>query len=140
MKSIKEYIKEQNISAYSLSKSSGIAYSTVNYIVNGRTPIEKCELGTFVKLSEAMGLSVSDACRMFLYINPFPLMLHSDEYEVDGLISSKNGRLIVECDYDGKRLRKELVEAKYIYPGFEEDYGTMSLDNMITEYMIGEEP
>ncbi|MBO4904959.1 MAG: hypothetical protein J5367_07020 [Lachnospiraceae bacterium] len=45
----------------------------------------------------------------------------------------------IECDYNGRKLRKELVEEKYIYPGFEEDYGNMSLDNMITEYMIGEE-
>ena len=48
---LQSYLRRRNISIYRLAKETDISYSTLNYIVNGRTPIEKCSLETFKKIA-----------------------------------------------------------------------------------------
>lgn len=54
------YLQNQNISLYALAKKSGVAYSTVNYIVNGKTPIDKCSVQTFKRIADALDLSMNE--------------------------------------------------------------------------------
>lgn len=55
---LQSYLKRRNISIYRLAKETDISYSTLNYIVNGRTPIEKCSLETFKKIADALQISM----------------------------------------------------------------------------------
>ena len=55
---INELIEQKNVTKYSLSKSSGIPYTTVNDICSGRVRLEKCSAETIYKLSKELGVSM----------------------------------------------------------------------------------
>lgn len=64
---LQSYLKRRNISIYRLAKETDISYSTLNYIVNGRTPIEKCSLETFKKIADALQISMDQLYRECQY-------------------------------------------------------------------------
>ena len=41
---LKEYLKKKNKSIYALSKESGVAYSTLNDLANGKVDINQCKV------------------------------------------------------------------------------------------------
>ena len=53
-------LSRKNMTIYALSKKSGVAYSTLNYIVNGKTPYEKCSISTFKKIADALEMSMNE--------------------------------------------------------------------------------
>ena len=48
------------MSIYRLAKISGIPYSTVNDIVNGRTQLEKCSAETVYHIAQALNISMEE--------------------------------------------------------------------------------
>lgn len=57
---LKEYLKDKRISVYALSKESGIAYSTLNDLVNGKVGIGNCKGSLIRSLSSALGMSMDE--------------------------------------------------------------------------------
>ena len=57
---LKEYLKEHNKSVYALSRESGVAYSTLNDLVNGKVEIDQCKVSLLRSLSAALGLTLED--------------------------------------------------------------------------------
>lgn len=55
---LKNYLKENNISVYAVSRDSGIPYTTLNELVNGKKDIEECSLKTIEKISGFFNVSV----------------------------------------------------------------------------------
>ena len=69
---LKEYLAERGKSMYSLAEESGIPYSTVNDLANGRIEIQNCRAGILRKLAEALSVSMDDlydlcSCEMTVY-------------------------------------------------------------------------
>lgn len=57
---IKQQLKKLNLSIYACAKRSGIPYSTLNDIVNGKTLIENCAASIAVKLAHTLNLTVEE--------------------------------------------------------------------------------
>lgn len=57
---LKNLLNRKNMSIYRLAKETGIAYSTLNYIVNERTQMRKCNVKTFRKIAEALNMSMDE--------------------------------------------------------------------------------
>ena len=55
---LKDYISERNISIALLAKESGLPYSTVSEVVNGKKALDKCSAGTVWCIASALGTSV----------------------------------------------------------------------------------
>lgn len=53
-------IAEKQISKYNLSKSTGIPYSTISDICNGKTTLENCNAKTVYELSKFFDVSMED--------------------------------------------------------------------------------
>lgn len=53
-------IKKKNISAYRLSKDSGVPYMTINDLFNKKTTICKCNAKTVYKIAKALNTSVEE--------------------------------------------------------------------------------
>ncbi len=53
-------LKEKNMSVYQCAKLSGIPYTTVSELVNGKTRLEKCTAETVYRLSKVLGVSMED--------------------------------------------------------------------------------
>lgn len=66
IKMLIDYLKKNKISIYSLSKKSGVAYTTVNDLANGRVDVENCKAGILKKLSWVLSIGMDelyDVCR-----------------------------------------------------------------------------
>jgi len=57
---INELLERQKMSKYRLSKESGVPYTTINQICNGKVRIEKCSAETLYKMSKILGVSIED--------------------------------------------------------------------------------
>ena len=57
---IKDYLKQNGIKVSSISKSTGVPYTTVSEIVNGKTDIDKVQIGTGLKISKACNLDFQE--------------------------------------------------------------------------------
>ena len=51
---LEKYLKKNNISVYSLSKESGIPYTTLSNLARGRSDPKECRVGTLLRLSEIL--------------------------------------------------------------------------------------
>lgn len=57
---LNEIISCRNISKYRLSKNSGIPYSTLNDILNGKAKLEKCSAETVYKLAKELNITMEE--------------------------------------------------------------------------------
>ena len=57
---LKEYLNDNEISVYHLAKESGIAYSTLNDLVNGKVDIDKCRVSLMKKLAVSLQMSMDE--------------------------------------------------------------------------------
>ncbi len=55
---IKDILVEKGMSIYELSKQSGIPYSTLNDLVNGKKNIENCSVKLLKTLADLFGMSL----------------------------------------------------------------------------------
>ena len=55
---LKDYVTDNGISISSLSRESGLPYSTVNELVNGKKKLGRCSAETVYRLAKAMGTTV----------------------------------------------------------------------------------
>ena len=58
--SLKCYLEENNISIASLSKESGLPYTTVSELVNGKKTLGKCSAETVLRIARTLGTSVEN--------------------------------------------------------------------------------
>ncbi len=57
---IRNVLREKNMSIYRLSKASGVPYATVNDICNGKAQLEKCSAETIYRLAKALDVSMEE--------------------------------------------------------------------------------
>ena len=57
---LKDILSEKKISLYQFSKETGIPYSTLSDIVNGKTEINTCTVLTMKKIADGLEMSVDD--------------------------------------------------------------------------------
>lgn len=57
---VNELMEQKAVTKYRLSKNSGIPYTTVCDICNGKTRLENCSAKTVYKIAEALGVSMED--------------------------------------------------------------------------------
>ena len=61
---LQKVLDSKNKSIYQLAKETGLAYSTLNYIVNGKTSFDKCSVDKFYKISQALDMSMDELYRV----------------------------------------------------------------------------
>ena len=57
---IKEILKEKNMSIYRLSKASKLPYATVNDVCSGKSKLEKCSAETVYKIAKSLDVSMEE--------------------------------------------------------------------------------
>ena len=93
---LKNYIKEKSISIYALSKKTGVPYSTLNDLCNGKVEIGNCKAGIVKAVADALGTSMDE-----LYeLAQNRLIVHSDEYDTDAEVTVKGKRYHAAFEYN----------------------------------------
>lgn len=57
---ITNYLTDNNITKYQLSKMTGLPYNTLNDIIKGKTDIAKCTGETLLKIANTLGCTIND--------------------------------------------------------------------------------
>jgi len=57
---LNDLIKQKNITKYRLSKISGISFTTISEMTNGKTIIKNCKGETLYKLAKALDVTIED--------------------------------------------------------------------------------
>lgn len=57
---LKDYLADSGKSMYSLAAESGVPYSTVNDLANGRIEVQNCRAGILKKLAGALSVSLDE--------------------------------------------------------------------------------
>ena len=70
---INDYLRDNNITKYQLSKMAGLPYGTLNDIIKGKTDIVKCTGETLLKIANALGCTVDDLLNERLRSSAFNL-------------------------------------------------------------------
>ena len=83
---LKEYLKENNISVYRLSKDSGVPYTTLNELVNGKVSVENVSAGLLRNVSRTLSLSMDELYDLCLTFNAVEI---PDIGKVDIAVRSK---------------------------------------------------
>lgn len=67
---LSEYIKQQGISVYSLSKKSRVPYTTLCSICNGKADMMECRVNTLVRIADSLGVNLLDLINASLSVPP----------------------------------------------------------------------
>lgn len=105
---LKEYLNTHNISIYSLSKSSGISYSTLNDIVNCKVEITNVKAGILHSLAKTLGISMDalfELCKN-------DILVRSERCNADGFVEKKNKKYYLHFAYKDKEYEYELCPVK----------------------------
>lgn len=63
-------VENKHISAYRLSKESGVPYMTVNDLINRKTSLTKCNAETVYKIAKALDTSMEELLEPYLRTRP----------------------------------------------------------------------
>lgn len=105
---LKAYLATHNISIYSISKKSGISYSTLNDIANCKVEIANVKAGIIYALAKALGISMDtlyELCRD-------DIIVRSVRYNIDGFVSKKNKKFYLRFEYNHQEYEYELCPVK----------------------------
>lgn len=61
---LKEYLKNKNISVYKLADLTGIPYTTLNELINGKKNISDCKIKTIETLAKTLNLSIESLLKL----------------------------------------------------------------------------
>ena len=61
---IRNYLKNNSITVTRLHQKTGIPYMTLSDIINGRTAIDHTSVSTLVRLSDALGMDMSEVYKL----------------------------------------------------------------------------
>ena len=101
---LKDYLTEHQMSMYRLASESGIPYSTVNDLVNGRIEIEQCRAGILKRLAEALSITMDelyDLCNT-------ELSVFSEKHKTEVRIRVKNKTYYAVFADRGKQVMLEI--------------------------------
>ena len=103
---LKDYLSKNNISVYSLAKRSGVSYSMLNDLSNGKTCIENIRLGYAISVAEALEINLSELisiCKNELYCE-------SEKYRAGCRITAKNKSYYADFTYKGSPVQIRLCK------------------------------
>lgn len=129
---IKEYLKEKNISIYSLAKESGVAYSTLNDLCNGKVSIDNCKLGMVKKLADCLKLTLDEMYKMASNRT----FVHIDKYDMDAEILVKNKRYHAAFEYGGEQVNLDICKVSEKNAGYVSSFAEWDVEDFMDDRFL----
>ena len=118
---IKQYLKENKISVSSLHKQTGIPYTSISEIVNGKVNIDRVYTGTAIRLADSCGLEFAQFYRMCR--ENIPKTPKTD-------IIVKNKKYYLRYDIEGETGCNYLCKANETNKRYVKDFARWELDTV----------
>lgn len=128
---LKDYLEKNNISIYSLSKDTEIAYSTLNDICNGKVDINNCKVGIIKKLAKYFNTSMDEM---------YNTCLNDKNIQIDLLtkaeIYTKNKSYYVKFRYDDKDANIRLCKVNSNSTSYLDTIAEWAIEDYITDLQM----
>ena len=95
---LKDYLKKNGISVYSLSKQCHIPYSSLSDLVNNKVSVDSCSVGMVRALANQLGQTMDAFCSLCAY----NCSIVVEKYDMCADISVKNKTYYANFSYDNK--------------------------------------
>lgn len=116
---LKSYLEFNNISIASLQKKTGIPYTTIYEIVNGKVEIDRVYVGTALKLAQACDVSFPKFCDMCRETTSLPpieggdlVIINKNYYLIYDMNGNKERVFLSKAGIQNKRIAKKIAEQK----------------------------
>ena len=119
----KEYLKENKIKISDISRKSGIPYTTINEIANGKVDIDKVSIGTGIKLADVCGIEFSQLYDMCKINTDIPVIKN-------GQIIVKNKSYYLKYNVLGEKGQLYLCKVNSINSRFVKDMAEWSINDL----------
>lgn len=126
---LKDYLKEKNISTYRLAKETGIAYSTLNDLVNHKISIDSFRMGPARLLSEYLSVSLDE----FYALCKDDAKATVKVGDVIGTIGVKGRRYYVDYELDGITHHDDICKVCSNNDCFVATYASWLIDDSIVQ-------
>ncbi|MDO4198502.1 MAG: helix-turn-helix transcriptional regulator [Erysipelotrichaceae bacterium] len=104
---LKDYLKNRNISVYSLSKNTDIPYSTLSDLCNGKVEIENCKVDILYRISRYLNLNMNE---VYDICKDKDDSFYVERYDTGGKIFVRNKTYYVRFIYDDKEVVREVCK------------------------------
>lgn len=92
-------LEHSGLSMYALSKNSGVPYTTINELHNGKNDINQCAAGTVCRLSAAIGVQPVSILNPIYYLDGV-----KGRYRGIDFTWSTDGCSMITFEYEGERV------------------------------------
>lgn len=124
---LKNYLITKGISAYALSKTSGIAYSTLNDLINGKVTVDNCRVSVLRNLANALDMSMDD-----LYgLCSDDVRIIRSSYDAEAALRVRAKYYYAEFNYGGEPVSMRLCKVNEENTYFIDDIARWRLDAYI---------
>ncbi len=122
----KQYLKSRNIKSSYISRNSGIPYTTVSEIINGKTEIDRVQIGTGLKIAEVCGISFGNFYNM--------CKEQSTSFRVrNGIVTVRNKSWYLDYDINGKSGNIRLCKINMTNSRFVREMAEWTIQDIILE-------
>lgn len=123
---LKAYLRSIGTTIKSLHIESGVPYTTVSEIVNGKVNIDRVYVGTAMKLARACQISFPEFYDMCKETTELPTIK-------DGKIVIKNKKYYIEYDIEGEKGQRSLLKVNEVNQHFIKDSAEWMLSDIKEE-------
>ena len=131
---LKDYLSQIGRSIYAVSKETGIPYSTLNDLANGKVQIDQCRVGLLRSLAQTLGLSLEETCGVCTGTE----RTVPTSYHVDIRVFVRNKSYVSEFDYEGEPVLMELCKVNEDTRFYIEDIAAWRAEEYIRNRRIQE--
>lgn len=127
---LKDYLQIHKISLNSLAKSTGIAYSTLNDLSNGKVDIDNCRLGVARKLSDALAMSVDELYQICKQV----IMVNIEKFDTVAELKVKNKTYFASFKCEGRDIELPICEVNRDSSAYICDFAKWDVEDYIQNH------
>ena len=126
---LKDYLKQKNISMYSVAEKSGVPYSTLNDLANGRVDVDNCKVSLLRLIAATLEMSMDELYGLCRENRSYIL----DRYGIVVNVIVKDKDYYAEFDYQGEHISARICAVYEINTKVIADLALLSAEDNIEE-------
>ncbi len=126
---LKDYLKQKNISMYSVAEKSGVPYSTLNDLANGRVDVDNCKVSLLRLIAATLEMSMDELYGLCRENRRYIL----DRYGIVVNVIVKDKDYYAEFDYQGEHISARICAVNEDTTRFIRDLAEWSVDDYVDD-------
>lgn len=125
----KEFLTENNISVYKLSKNSGVPYSTLNDLVNLKLPVENIRAGQLKSIANVLDIKMEELYDLCEYEKT----VFSKKYNIYADVIIQKKLYYIVFYRNGKKYISEVIPVKHESTLYIEELAQWKLEEEVSK-------